>query len=136
MAELPQGWRVVVIANVMPIAEALIAQLEEMGHDVVAWMMQRRHRPRELPPPLWEETTMFETGPRMIPAALALLPQVFERLAAGDPGDPQGTEGATWGGMLGEDYATIDWSTQTAREIHNQVRAWTYSFGMGPVPGP
>jgi methionyl-tRNA formyltransferase len=38
--------------------------------------------------------------------------------------------------MFGEDYATIDWSSQTAREIHNQVRAWTYTFGMGPVPGP
>jgi methionyl-tRNA formyltransferase len=65
-----------------------------------------------------------------------LLPQVFERLAAGDPGDPQGTEGASWGGMFEEDYATIDWSVQTAREIHNQVRAWTYTFGMGPVQGP
>src|SRR5438046_10289869 len=57
MAEQPHGWRVVVIANVMPIAEALIAQLEEMGHDVVAWMMQRRPRLRELPPPPWGETT-------------------------------------------------------------------------------
>jgi methionyl-tRNA formyltransferase len=37
--------------------------------------------------------------------------------------------------MLGEDYATIDWS-QTAREIHNQVRAWSFAFGMGPVQGP
>jgi methionyl-tRNA formyltransferase len=87
-------------------------------------------------PILDEETTMFETGPRMIEATLALLPQVFERLAAGDPGEPQGTEGASWAGMLGEDYATIDWSAKTAREIHNQVRAWSYAFDMGPVPGP
>jgi methionyl-tRNA formyltransferase len=246
MAEQPQGWRIVVIANVLPIAEALIGQLGEMGHDVVAWLMTRRPESRHLPPPPWgetsdktapqgvnliwargkedlapllrglepdvvlcwgfswripqealdvprygavnqhpallprhrgpiplswalregdsvfgvtwhrmdadfdtgailaqssipildEETTMFETGPRIVPAGLALLPQVFERLAAGDPGDPQGTEGASWGGMFGEDYATIDWSAQTAREIHNQVRAWTYTFGMGPVEGP
>jgi methionyl-tRNA formyltransferase len=87
-------------------------------------------------PILDEETTMFETGPRIVPAGLALLPQVFERLAARDPGDPQGTEGASWGGMFEEDYATIDWSAQTAREIHNQVRAWGYTFGMGPVEGP
>ena len=87
-------------------------------------------------PILDEETTMFETGPRMVPVGLALLPQVFERLAAGDPGDPQATEGASWGGMFEEDYATIDWSAQTAREIHNQVRAWNYAFGMGPVQGP
>src|SRR5262249_43132185 len=26
--------------------------------------------------------------------------------------------------------------SQTAREIHNQVRAWNYAFGMGPVDGP
>ena len=246
MAEQPQGWRIVVIANVLPIAEALIGHLGEMGHDVVAWLMTRRPESRDLPPPPWgetsdktapqgvnliwargkedlaqllrglepdvvfcwgfswripqealdvprygavnqhpallprhrgpiplswalregdpvfgvtwhrmdadfdtgailaqssipildEETTMFETGPRIVPAGLALLPQVFERLAAGDPGDPQGTEGASWGGMFEEDYATIDWSAQTAREIHNQVRAWTYTFGMGPVQGP
>jgi methionyl-tRNA formyltransferase len=246
MTEQPRGWRIVVIANVLPIAEALIGQLGEMGHDVAAGLMTRRPESRHLPPPPWgetsdktapqgvnliwardkgdlapllrglepdvvlcwgfswripqealdvprygavnqhpaqlprhrgpiplswalregdpvfgvtwhrmdadfdtgailaqssipildEETTMFETGPRIVPAGLALLPQVFERLAAGDPGDPQGTEGAFWGGMFGEDYATIDWSAQTAREIHNQVRAWTYTFGMGPVQGP
>jgi len=246
MAEQPRGWRIVVIANVLPIAEALIGQLGEMGHDVVAWLMTRRPESLHLPPPPWgetsdktapqgvnliwardkadlapllrglepdvvlcwgfswripqealdvprygavnqhpallprhrgpiplswalregdlvfgvtwhrmdadfdtgailaqssipildEEATMFETGPRIVPAGLALLPQVFERLAAGDPGDPQGTEAASWGGMFEEDYATIDWSAQTAREIHNQVRAWTYTFGMGPVQGP
>jgi methionyl-tRNA formyltransferase len=37
--------------------------------------------------------------------------------------------------MFEEDYAYVDWS-QTAREIHNQVRAWHLTFGMGPVPGP
>jgi methionyl-tRNA formyltransferase len=72
----------------------------------------------------------------MIEATLGLLPRVFERLAAGDPGEPQAAEGATWAGMLEEDYATIDWSAQTAREIHNQVRAWSFAFDMGPVPGP
>ena len=29
----------------------------------------------------------------------------------------------------------VDWS-QTAREIHNQVRAWHLAFDGGPVPGP
>ena len=210
MTEQPQGWRVVVIANVLPIVEPLIETVRGMGHDVVAWVMQRRPESRDLPPPPWgetgdktapqgtnliwvrdkadlapllrglepdvvlcwgfswkipqealdvprygavnqhpallprhrgpiplswalregddvfgttwhrmdadfdtgailaqssipildEETTMFETGPRIVPAGLALLPQVFERLAAGDPGDPQGTEGASWGGMF------------------------------------
>lgn len=86
-------------------------------------------------PILDEETTIFETGPRLVQAELDLLPRVFERLAAGDPGEPQATEGASWAGMLGEDYATIDWS-QTAREIHNQVRAWSYATAIGPADGP
>jgi len=78
---------------------------------------------------------MFELGPRLVQAGLELLPRVFERLAAGDPGDPQGTAGASWAGMLGEDYAAIDWP-QPARLIHNQVRAWNYAFDMGEVDGP
>ena len=245
MAEQPTGWRVVVIANVLPIAEPLIERVREMGHDVVAWITARRPKDQDQPPPPWgettyktapqgvnlimvrdkadlapllrglepdvvvcwgfswkipqaaldvprygcvnqhpaklprhrgpiplswalregdaefgitwhrmeadldtgpilaqttvpildEETTIFESGPRLIQAGLDLLPRVFERLAAGDPGEPQATEGASWAGMLGEDYATIDWS-QPAREIHNQVRAWSFAFGMGPVDGP
>jgi methionyl-tRNA formyltransferase len=245
MAEQPKGWRVVVIANVQPVAEPLIEYLREMGHDVVAWMTSRRPQDRDRPPPPWgettdktapqgvnlimvrdkadlapllrglepdavlcwgfswtipqealdvprygcvnqhpaklprhrgpiplswalregdpefgitwhrmdaeldtgpilaettipildEETTIFETGPRLIQAGLGLLPRVFERLAAGDPGELQAAAGASWAGMLGEDYATIDWS-QTAREIHNQVRAWSFAFDMGPVEGP
>jgi methionyl-tRNA formyltransferase len=241
----PKGWRIVVISAVLPVAEPLITYLQEMGHDVIAWMFQRRPKAVDQPPPPWgdvtdktapqgpnvimvrakediapllrglepdlllcwgfgwkipqealdvprygavnqhpaklprhrgpiplswafregdtefgitwhrmdaeldtgpilaqttipvldEETTIFETGPRMIEATLALLPEVFEKLAAGDPGEPQATEGASWGGMLGEDYATIDWS-QPSRQIHNQVRAWNYAFDLGEVEGP
>ena len=245
MSSRPKGWRIVLISAVMPVAEPLIAHLREMGHDVVAWMMQRRPKDVDKPPPPWgevtdksapqglnlilvrdkadlapllrglepdlvlcwgfgwkipqealdvprygavnqhparlprhrgpiplswalregdteffctwhrmdaeldtgpilaqtsvpildEETTIYEMGPKMIQASLGLLPRVFERLAAGDPGDPQATEGASWAGMFEEDYATVDWS-QTSREIHNQVRAWHLTFGMGPVQGP
>ena len=245
MTQQPQGWRIVVLANVLPLADPLIARLGEMGHDVVAWLMQRRPKEIDRPPPPWgettdktapqgvnliwvrdkadlapllrglepdlvlcwgfswkipqealdvprygavnqhpallprhrgpiplswalregdpvfgitwhrmdaeldtgpilaqtsipildEETTIFETGPRMLEAMLSLLPRVFERLAAGDPGDPQATEGASWAAPLEEDYATIDWS-QPSREIHNQVRAWNYAFQTEPVDGP
>ena len=74
-------------------------------------------------------------GPRMGAVALGLLPQVFARIASGDPGDPQPTEGVTWAGHFGEDYATVDWS-QPARQIHDQVRAWAFTFGLSPVVGP
>ena len=86
-------------------------------------------------PILDEDTTVWEMGPKVLQASVELLPRVFERLAAGDPGDPQATEGASWAGFFEEDYATVDWS-QTAREIHNQVRAWHLAFQDGPVQGP
>src|SRR5262249_21011953 len=86
-------------------------------------------------PILDEDTSVWDMGPRMIEATVGLLPEVFGKLAAGDPGEPQAIEGATWAGPLGEDYATIDWS-KPRREIHNQVLAWHLAFDSGPVPGP
>jgi methionyl-tRNA formyltransferase len=74
-------------------------------------------------------------GPRIGAVALGLLPRVLERVGAGDAGDPQPDVGASWAGHFGEDYATVDWS-QPARRIHDQVRAWAFSFGLGPVVGP
>jgi methionyl-tRNA formyltransferase len=74
-------------------------------------------------------------GPRLAGVALDLLPGVLERVAAGDPGDPQPAEGATWAAWFGEDYATIDWSRR-ARAIHRQVRAWAVGAArhvVGPV---
>ena len=82
-----------------------------------------------------EWTTIYEMGPSILQATFELLPRVFERLAAGDPGDPQSEEGATWAGQFEEDYATVDW-TQPARKIHDQVRAWHLAFGQTDVPGP
>ena len=74
-------------------------------------------------------------GPKILQDTFAMLPRVFERLEAGDPGDPQPTEGISWAGPFEEDYATVDWS-QTAREIHNQVRAWRHLFSDGEIEGP
>jgi methionyl-tRNA formyltransferase len=76
-----------------------------------------------------------EFAPKILQNSLSMLPRVFERLEAGDPGDPQPTEGVSWAGAFEEDYATVDWS-QTAREIHNQVRAWRHLFGAGDIEGP
>ena len=79
-----------------------------------------------------DDCTIEQIGPKLIRAELELLPQVFERLAAGDPGDPQTEEGATWAGYFGEDYASVDWA-QPARKIHDQVRAWHLTFGLSEV---
>jgi methionyl-tRNA formyltransferase len=81
------------------------------------------------------DCTIEEIAPKLMQAALGLLPRVFQRLAAGDPGDPQPDEGVTWAGHFGDDYASVDW-TQPARELHNQVRAWRLTFGSSDVSGP
>jgi methionyl-tRNA formyltransferase len=82
-----------------------------------------------------DDVTIEQIGPRLGAAAFALLPEVLERVAAGDPGEPQPEEGASWAGYFGEDYTEVDWS-RPARAIHDQVRAWALSFGMSPVAGP
>lgn len=74
-------------------------------------------------------------GPRIGSVAIGLLPTVLARIAAGDPGDPQPADGVTWAGHFGDDYAEVDWS-QPARRIHDQVRAWAFTFGLSPVVGP
>src|SRR3954469_1121308 len=81
------------------------------------------------------DTWIEDFGPKMLQNTFEMLPQVFERLEAGDPGDTQAEDGVSWAGPFDEDYATVDWS-QSAREIHNQVRAWRHMFGGGDVEGP
>jgi len=86
--------------------------------------------------PAREDEFDFETlGPRLLEAALEILPRALERLAAGDPGDPQAPDGATWAGHFDADYAAIDWS-KPAPEIQRQVRAWSFAAGTERVPGP
>jgi methionyl-tRNA formyltransferase len=81
------------------------------------------------------DTWIEDFGPRILQSTLAMLPQVFERLEAGDPGDPQPEQGASWAGTFDAGYATVDW-TQPPLEIHNQVRAWRHMFSVGEVVGP
>ena len=83
-----------------------------------------------------DDCDIGEFGPRLLGTAVGLLTQALERVAAGDPGDPQAEEGATWAGHFEDDeYARIDWS-QPARAIHNQVRAWQLTFGMSGLRAP
>lgn len=82
-----------------------------------------------------DDCTIDEIGPKLAQAALGLLPGVLERVAAGDPGDPQPAEGATWAGHFGDDYAEVDWS-RPARAVHDQVRAWRLALAPSLVPGP
>lgn len=90
----------------------------------------------QAPVPMLDDDFGIEVvGPRMGAVAIGLLPEVLARVAAGDPGDEQSTEGVTWAGHFGDDYASIDWS-QPARKIHDQVRAWAFTFGLSAIVGP
>ncbi|HEV2592333.1 MAG TPA: formyltransferase family protein [Gaiellaceae bacterium] len=64
---------------------------------------------------LWSKLT--ELCRELLPAALA-------RIAAGDPGDPQG-EGS-YHSLFEDDYVLVD-PAQTAAEVHRQVRAWAFT---------
>jgi methionyl-tRNA formyltransferase len=82
-----------------------------------------------------DDSDIRVVGPRLIAAAVELLPRVFERIAAGDAGDPQNATGeepyAAW---FEEDYAAIDLSRSRV-EIDRQVRAWSL-VGGSPFPAP
>lgn len=83
-----------------------------------------------------DDVDIAEFGPRLLEVGLGLLPRALERVAAGDPGDPQPDEGASWAGHFeDDDYVRVDWS-RTAREIHNQVRAWQLTFGLSGLRAP
>jgi len=55
--------------------------------------------------------------------ASSLLPRALERVEAGDPGDAQVEEDASYAGFFEPEYAEVDW-TRSAEEVHRQVRAW------------
>lgn len=63
-------------------------------------------------------------GEKIAPLAFGLLQRAFERLEAGDLGDPQEGE-ASYAPFFGDDYVPLDWN-RPAREVHNQVRAWRF----------
>lgn len=87
-------------------------------------------------PILDDDCEILDFAPRIGFAAKQLLPRVFERLEAGDPGDPQPTEGVSWAGHFEQDeYAEVE-LTKTARETHNQVRAWQFTFDIADSRGP
>lgn len=73
--------------------------------------------------PLDDDDTRDTLWEKLQPLEGSLLARSLERLEAGDRGDPQPTEGATWAPVFEDEFAEIDW-TRPAREVHNQVRSW------------
>jgi methionyl-tRNA formyltransferase len=79
--------------------------------------------------PLAEDETDETLWPKFGAVSAELLPVVFERLRRGDRGDPQ--EGGDYQSLFDDDYAFVD-PGRTAREVHTQVRAWSFAhIGKG-----
>jgi methionyl-tRNA formyltransferase len=83
--------------------------------------------------PIGPDDTEETLIPRFQAAAQELLPEVFAKLEAGDPGMPQvGGEYQEW---FEDEYAIVDLA-QPAAEVHRQVRAWSFMperRRIGPV---
>jgi methionyl-tRNA formyltransferase len=67
--------------------------------------------------------------------ATSLLPRALERVEAGDPGDAQVEEDASYAGFFEPEYAELDW-TRPVVEVHRQVRAWWVAASRDGVRGP
>ena len=65
----------------------------------------------------------------------SLLPRALERVEAGDAGDPQSEDGASYAGFFEPEFAEVDWS-RSAEEVHRQVRAWWVAAARDGVRGP
>jgi methionyl-tRNA formyltransferase len=85
--------------------------------------------------PLTDDDSMSTLFAHLPGLVAGLLPKALARIEAGDRGDPQSEEGASYAPLFEDAYAEIDWA-RAAREVHDQVRCWflpTVSGIMGPL---
>jgi methionyl-tRNA formyltransferase len=84
--------------------------------------------------PMPEEVSFPTLQPLLASLSLELLPRALARLEAGDRGDPQPADGATYAGPFEADYQRVDWN-RPAADVHRQVAAWQFMFTQD-LPGP
>jgi methionyl-tRNA formyltransferase len=75
--------------------------------------------------PLGDEHSWDELTPKLADVVGTMLPAVLERVANGDPGDPQDESEASYLGTFEPEYVQIDRS-RTVAEVERQVRAWRF----------
>jgi len=80
--------------------------------------------------PITDDDTWSTLVPKFVADMPGILQQALERVARGEPGEPQDESQATEAGLFEEAWRTIDWG-QPARTIHNQVRSWV---GLRDIP--
>jgi methionyl-tRNA formyltransferase len=89
--------------------------------------------------PIDDEADHDSLGGTFGPLLPGLLREALERVARGDPGEPQDEAAASHAGLFEDEWRTIDWG-RPARTVHNQVRSWTGFRGapmgaLGEVDG-
>ncbi len=85
---------------------------------------------RPMPP----DTSLEGLIPVLQELSAELLGRALGRLLAGERGEAQSDDGASWAPPFGDDYVELDWS-RPAVEVDRQVRAWQWMFAPSPV-GP
>lgn len=88
--------------------------------------------PVPVDPAAW---TFEEVIPHMAAALQQIIPHALERIAAGDEGEPQEGDPGVYAAFFEDEFRQIDWS-KPAREIHNQVRAWSFASFIGEKEAP
>jgi methionyl-tRNA formyltransferase len=88
--------------------------------------------PVPVDPAAW---TFEEVIPHFQTAMQQIIPRALERIAAGDEGEPQEGDPGVYAGWFEDEFKQIDWS-KPAREIHNQVRAWSFASFIGEPVAP
>jgi methionyl-tRNA formyltransferase len=85
--------------------------------------------------PLTDDDSARDIAELLPPLVTELLPRALARVGAGDRGDPQQDDGASYAPTFEDEYVEIDW-TRPARFVHNQTRAWfvpSESGLLGPL---
>jgi methionyl-tRNA formyltransferase len=75
--------------------------------------------------PLDEDVTRASLAARLAPVIRELLTAALARVADGDPGQPQSSEGASRAPILEPGFTLVNWSWP-ARDIHNQIRVFRF----------
>jgi methionyl-tRNA formyltransferase len=80
--------------------------------------------------PIHDEDDFDSLSAKFFPLLPGLLDQALERVARGEPGEPQDESLATYAGLFEPEWRTIAW-TEPASAVHNKVRSWS---GFGGMP--
>jgi methionyl-tRNA formyltransferase len=80
--------------------------------------------------PIGDDDDFDTLMPKLGAVMPGLMRDALERVARGEPGEPQDESQASYAGLFDDAWRTIDWN-RPARQIHNQVRSWT---GVRDIP--